>query len=1114
MKGIFKLFPVALAVASLASCSDFDEQYGKKAAGEIDGSKIVATISEPAAMTRVAMARNDEGKRGLVFVESDAINVYNLDASTKFYGYTLTSGANSDKAEFEFNATASSSGITEAPDLASGEFYAVTKSLGAKIYSLSPGTNGPELSIQIPATFKKEDVDATWGDNLEGKGYTMPLPLWGKLNADGNLMSVNFQYLTGFLGINLTTLRAGTKYIKITSGADEPISGYFQATLDPATPANSVLTAHEALTSSNEIIIEIDPADYEGDADFFYVPLIAQTYSSLKIEAYKATPGDIADGTLFELASGKSFTVAPGKGISLTTGMTVMTDATSGADLSSKIYELTKRLPGKPFTIGLLNDLSSNETVYIDKNATSTINITMADGKAITGNITFVEGTCTNWDQESMTATWSTEATNILSESATKKHTLNVVYDNTVVNSGNLNFYLPNAAASIDAVGAGAKMYGGKVTSLTATDGGFTIGENAQLYKSAAMAYTNEKDGPIVVEGFTGYIIQNGNGDVTVNNLNRTMEKINMGASGKTVSGKLTINGAAHETAANNAMVRLIYSYSTGKFTANNIDKTSATSEGWAFNETAEGGINITNNGNYISSLTKLSITKKNDLNLTNTIVATYDYTGKKKANVTAAGKSAIKTLTGDADDMLTITSTWDGSSSDVATNVYNGTTGAVAIDNVIESEIHTAFQLASLKNITAALSAGKMKSTTTIDLECENADWTPIVTSAAVTINGDGNDEDESATIKNVNVTPTTAGGNGGLFGAMTQALTLSNLNVEGVEIGNVSYAGAIVAQSTANVTLKNVIVSDASIEAVAVSGSASVAGGMIGYTTGDVTANVVSISGDEVKAATNATGSYAGGLVGWQTSGATTGIDASDVDITFDAVEADNAGGLVANAASAVSLDVTATTSNDIAITKVSSLLANGAAGGLIGNSGDDVIVKATNVTAAVEGLLNLGGMIGSQTAGNVKFGDATKANATNIDVTFALAAGLNTAANQTTYADKFGSVNTYIGNATAGTIEITKWCTHGAAIQTVAAKEALNFKKNVVTTTDGINTNYWYFFSGNPWVGTVGASVTQVKFPNNDNVEGVRTSGTDFNVRRMSPQYLAESFSDWDE
>ena len=156
----------------------------------------------------------------------------------------------------------------------------------------------------------------------------------------------------------------------------------------------------------------------------------------------------------------------------------------------------------------------------------------------------------------------------------------------------------------------------------------------------------------------------------------------------------------------------------------------------------------------------------------------------------------------------------------------------------------------------------------------------------------------------------------------------------------------------------------------------------------------------------------------------------------------------------------------------------------------------------------------MIGTMEKGEVTFGDGTKATLCAVDATYSFNATIADAnKDKAALASKWGSVNSFVGNVDAGKVKITKWCKHGDVPQTVDEKEALFFKKNVVTTTDGINTNYHYFFSGNPWVGTVGTGAT-IEFLDDNNQPKAATDGTDYNVRRQSPQYIDEEFSDWDD
>ena len=1119
------------------------------------GHKIVATIDQ-GEVTRVGMGRNDEGQRGLVFTNGDLLNVYTL-SSTKFCAYQakgIADGESNDQVEFAYDAANSSAGATEF-NLTDGEdYYAVTRTgSDQKIYSLSAGAAGPELSMSIPRKYTKKDVTAQWSNNTKsGKGYTFPLPLWGKIVAGGdkaigssqNAM-VNLRYLTGFLGINLTTMRAGTKYIKIT--ADKPVSGYFQTVLDPNASDNpsvtnvNLLQPHEALNTFNDITVELPEAnDYEGATDMFYIPLIAQEYNMLTIEAY-----DQSDKiqTLYELPAGATYTAKRGKGVTLECGMTVLSNLTNGADISSKIYELCQR--NKKFTIGLYESLVADQTIYIDKNATSEINIQMLKlgsnpAPAVTGNITIVEATVKSVDPNNGNVTWETDVTNENSLSGTKKHTVNFIYNNEATNTGNVFFYLPAAAASIAQDGEGSNAYKGQVKSLTATDGGFTILGNLTP-NNVAKAYTNLKNGPIYIngietvngvetqvgDGYTQYLIQNGASDVTIYNLKKAMERIQMGSITSAVAGKLTINGAVQTGDGNGATVNVIQSYSTGDFLAKNLDGKPST--GWTFNETAN-EVKIQNHDNYITNVPKVTFNKKNVLVIDNAWIDEFDYKATLKSTVSATGKSAIKELKSDGNDLLSISSTWNGKKLNTTTNPKDMVNGAVAtLSDMLGSEIHTAFQLANIPG--DAEKDYTLKSTTVLDMNCSAAanKWTPITASKAISINGDKNTQGASAQIKNLYNKLTSGFGAttcGGFFGNCTDDITLKNLVFNGVDFEDYVTVGGLVAQASASaiVTLNNIKV-EGTNKAIAKAynnntthnHSDAIAGGLLGnvqkVAIEDVDLTVASVKADN---AIDTKVEYAGGLIGrvMTTAGTINGVKVAATN-----VQAGNAAaGLIADAEIGVTIaPSTNITKNVITATtvKTDKAGAENATAGLIAVLKDASTITATSVSAGLTGLLNLGGMVGMFNADTktLKFGDETKTTLTEVAATFALESTLNTTANQTTFADNFGSANTYVGNVKAGTVNITKWCKHGTPISTATAKNALNFKKNVVIINEGENKNYLYFWSGNPWVGTVAATAS-ISFPNAENVAGARINETDYNVRRNTNFYNDDSWTaDWE-
>lgn len=1169
MKRIIKLFPAALAVLALASCSDINEPEVKQQV-QPGKTKIVATIDQ-GTITRVGMGRTTDGKRGLVFTNGDLLNVYDLN-STKFCAYKATGledGTGNDEVEFEFDAANSSSGVTEF-DLTdeSKEFYAVTRTGDdQKVYSLSAGSAGPELTMSIPKKYTKEDVVAQWAENSKsGKGYTFPLPLWGKVVAGGeknigtsaNVM-VNLRYLTGFLGINITTMRAGTKYLKIE--ADKAISGYFHTVLDPAAddkanvsipaagamPAN-LLAPHEALTTNTEITVELPEAnDYEGATDMFYVPLIAQKYETLTIKAYDAN--DVEIQTLYTLPAGGSYTAKRGKGVTLECGMVVMSNLTNGVDISKKIDELCKR--NKEFTIGLYQSLTSPTTIYIDKDATSTINIQMlkVDGEpapAVTGAITIVEATPKTRDEAGFVTEWETDATNQNSLSATKKHEVNFIYNSSVVNTGAISFYLPNSAASIIddnnlANGEfGANPYKGQVKSLTARDGGFTIAGNLNP-NDAGKGYENYKDGGVfvgvaddaattdvdeTVKGYTQYLYQKGNSAVTINNLDKAMQEIQMGTTTASVTGALTINGAAQTGNGNGATVNTLSYNSTGAFTANKLD--GAPSGVWKFNETAA-GVAIKNDGNYISWVKELIFNKKNDLTIENAWIDAFKYNATVKATVTATKKSAIKSFSGtDSKDMVSISSTWNGLKLDPAKDKVKGAAAAVA--DMLDTEVNTAFQLANL--VTTADINYTLKSTTVLDMACAAATdkpkWTPLTTAKAISINGDGNNQSASAKIKNLYNVPAADkhATYNGFFGNVTTAgtLALTNLQFEGIEFGNATYCGALIGSalnSTDGATnISNVVVGGTvKIKAqAAADGKGAKAGGLIGMVA-TLNAEGVAFTAAEVEAVgATADGftSVAGGMVGVAGKASIALVSATATSVKAE----DVAGGLIGELTGALTVtSPAAAIKNEISATtvEVTEASANMGVGGLIGyvTSTGSATVVTTAVTAGLKGFLNQGGMVGNFAGTTLKFGNDTKAGLCEVAATFTNIKGsaFDNATNKETFGSKLGSANTYVGNVAAGSVEITEWCKHGTPISTVAQKENLLFKENVKVIDDGHNKNYLYFWSGNPWVGTVATGAT-ITFPDASNVKAARTDETDYNVRKDKNYYLADSWTaDWE-
>jgi len=214
MKGTFKLFTLAVAVAALASCSNDDFE---RATFSADKAELTGTLGFAKGATRSGMQEAaGYGSEEIVWTKGDKARVFTLDQLT-YNAYTLVGGENTQVGKF----------TSESGNVLSGDKYAVTDA--SMVYALSADNEArPLLTMTIPSSY---EVD----QELMGEGiYKFPAPFWGKVNqekdnGDGTYdLNVTFMPLIAYLRVDLANLPLGTKAIVLTThgGQTAPTSYY------------------------------------------------------------------------------------------------------------------------------------------------------------------------------------------------------------------------------------------------------------------------------------------------------------------------------------------------------------------------------------------------------------------------------------------------------------------------------------------------------------------------------------------------------------------------------------------------------------------------------------------------------------------------------------------------------------------------------------------------------------------------------------------------------------------------------------------------------------------------------------------------------------------------
>lgn len=212
---ILKLFPAALAMVALASCSnndlfDFD---GSKA---VDGKTMNATIEEFRASTRAAFAenKNDEGKvdaRELVWTAGDSYKVYGELATPD--KYTLQN-ASAGKANGTFDLMTED--YNENPAFAVFPYDGIDADRASKKLTVN-------LNDWAYGTAEVKDKGFNQG------AFISNVPMFGKISA-GDPKSAAFGYMTALLRVDLSKLPKRTTRLFIIT--DRPLTGEFETEFD------------------------------------------------------------------------------------------------------------------------------------------------------------------------------------------------------------------------------------------------------------------------------------------------------------------------------------------------------------------------------------------------------------------------------------------------------------------------------------------------------------------------------------------------------------------------------------------------------------------------------------------------------------------------------------------------------------------------------------------------------------------------------------------------------------------------------------------------------------------------------------------------------------------
>lgn len=298
MKGIIRLFPVALAVLALASCSNEDFLGSNNEATKKNTLDLTVEHMMGEVVTRSAYVGSNNDR---VWQETDVFSVYD----DELHKYDL----------YEFNATSNKFELQEGTnkDLDEPKFILFPQEDVVNT-QWKKADNSTTAWIGIPQTFDYTELDGS-----DPTAYVSNLPLWGTAEKDGEGVKGNVSFLTSILKIQLTNALNNAAAISIFAYEDiagttpKNISGKARVvlsqngTIKGSTEAQ-LETPYEIdddYALSNRITVLIDPSDISTDKNIIYVPIIAGHYGQIKVKYYTETEDytDVDQGTIINTAS-------------------------------------------------------------------------------------------------------------------------------------------------------------------------------------------------------------------------------------------------------------------------------------------------------------------------------------------------------------------------------------------------------------------------------------------------------------------------------------------------------------------------------------------------------------------------------------------------------------------------------------------------------------------------------------------------------------------------------------------------------------------------------------------------------------------------------------------
>ena len=849
MKGILKLFPAALAVIALASCSN-DDILGEKAQAPTPqkGDLVISFdgFDDEGSNTR---ALRDNAFGTLTFQEDDQVNVYDDQLyATDFYTFQT------DAFYFEEQFEGDTKQVTEPK-------FAVIPGDKVKKAYVYRQKNENRVDIEIPQviTYKEEAINAT----TTGYGFDLPAFGYAKLNSEGYVEVSKLRYMVGILKIDLKNAFSNATYLKLSNAAGKPLSGNLTA----------ILTSDES--KRKEVKLQVLDSELKVNSDI-YVDLrtVPSNQSCVYIPIVPGLDGD-ADGIKLEYA--KDDVADP---------TTIGTWTATGMKFPGTTFEQNKRYTGEhEFALADLTPNLVTSMLEQYKSTSSDIVLDVTNSFTV-GSETSTEGRLIQLPKfendvnveinlASTFATWSNSTGYRIDfvdadseEPFTGKVTLNVANKLPASSKTPLYINLPEAdvviAGDFDkannngltVVAAKSFSIGDGKTNTSVVEGSLNLtdGTTAGNISSDVKKFVVAANARLKMTTATK-IATVGNTDVTIDG-SLLATSIDMTASPKST---LTIGGRKADATATPAITALAAYIQGNVKTAGDV----------VVNLTAEG--EVLQGGSKALTMSGANKTLTLVQGYLEKVVAHVANTGQWEGNAVTIvldnakeGRAMILNMeeengdNGKPSKIAFNKSLWDGNAiTNTFTNYYGKYTTYKYYDaegtlRTATDAILTATQMASVNYYNGGNGVKLFN-----DLDLNNKVWSKVAGNAGYLGKFDG----QNHTIEKLNI----GGNSGSLFFNGSSNSEVKNLKIVGVTsaAAPTSKLGALIADVTLATTIENVEVSGI---AIASTGALNIAGGLIGNVAANLTLKKVSATGS-IDGYTNL-----GGIIGKVTSGAVT--------------------------------------------------------------------------------------------------------------------------------------------------------------------------------------------------------------------------------------------------